>query len=49
VSLAPGASANVTVTMRATAGADRGHQQAYLDISQGGTSLAHAALFTLLK
>jgi minor extracellular serine protease Vpr len=49
VSLAPGASTSVTVTLRAAAGAAKGHQQAYLDISQGGTSLAHAALFTLLK
>jgi subtilisin family serine protease len=49
VALAAGAATSVTVTMRAAAGAAKGHQQAYLDIGQGGTPLAHVALFTLLK
>ncbi len=49
VSIAAGASATVTVTMQAAAGAAKGHKQAYLDIGEGGASLAHAALFTRVK
>ena len=48
VALAAGASATVTVTMQAAVGVD-GHQQAYLEITEGGASVAHAALFTLMK
>jgi subtilisin family serine protease len=48
VSLAPGASATVTVTMQAAVGAT-GAQQAQLDIIDSGASVAHAVLFTLLK
>lgn len=48
LALGAGASATITVTASATPGAG-GNQQAYLDISEGGASLAHAALFTLMK
>ncbi len=48
VLLSPGASATVTVTARATVGAS-GPQQAYLEVQQGGASVGHAALFTLMK
>jgi minor extracellular serine protease Vpr len=53
VSLSPGGSATVTVTMQAAVGAT-GHRQAHLEISAlnaaGGTALVgHAALFTLMK
>jgi hypothetical protein len=48
VALADGASATVTVTMRASRGA-AGHKQAYLEVREGGADLAHAALFTLVK
>lgn len=48
VSLAPGASATVTVTMQAAVGAT-GAQQAQLDITEAGSSVAHAVLFTLMK
>lgn len=48
VSLAPGASATVTVTMQAAVGAT-GPQQAQLDVTESGGSVAHAVLFTLMK
>ncbi|MEO7855175.1 MAG: S8 family serine peptidase, partial [Rubrivivax sp.] len=48
VSLAAGASATATVTMQASKGAI-GHKQAYLEVSEAGTAVAHAALFTLMK
>ena len=48
VALAAGASATIKVTMQAAVGAV-GHQQAYLEITEGGAPLAHAALFTLMK
>lgn len=48
VALAAGASATVTVTMRAAVGAS-GHKQAYLEVTEGGVQVAHAALFTLMK
>lgn len=48
LALSAGASATVVVTMNATVGA-QGHQQAVLDIQEGGVSLAHAVLFTLMK
>jgi hypothetical protein len=34
--------------MQAAPGAS-GHQQAYLEVTEGGSPVAHAALFTLLK
>ena len=48
VLLPAGASTIVRVTMTAKAGAT-GHQQAYLNVSEGGVRVAHAALFTLMK
>ena len=48
VALAAGASAVVQVTMQTRVGAT-GHQQAYLEILEGASSVAHAALFTLMK
>ncbi len=48
LALDPGASATVTVTMQAAVGA-AGPQQAYLDIFDGSRSVAHAALYTLIK
>jgi hypothetical protein len=48
VSLNVGASATVTVTARASVGAV-GPQQAYLEVQDGGTSVGHTALFTLMK
>ena len=48
VALAAGASATVTVTMQAAVGAS-GHKQAYLEVTEGGAQVAHAALFTLMK
>jgi len=49
VSLDVGASTTVTVTMSASQGAGVGHKQAVLDISENGSSLAHAALYTFVK
>lgn len=49
VSLAPGASATVTVTMSAARGASAGGHQATLDVASGGTSIAHAVLYTLIR
>ena len=48
VLLPAGASTIVRVTMTAKAGAT-GHQQAHLNVSEGGVRVAHAALFTLMK
>lgn len=48
VSLAPGGSGEVRVTMEARAGAT-GPQQAVLDVQEAGRSVGHAALFTLMK
>ena len=48
VALAAGESTTITVTMQATVGAS-GHQQAFLDITEGGAPVAHATLFTLMK
>ncbi|MGZ5195167.1 MAG: S8 family serine peptidase [Ramlibacter sp.] len=49
ITLAAGASGAVTVTMNASQGAATGGQQAYLEVSAGGTNVAHAALYTLVK
>ncbi len=48
LALAASGSATVTVTMRAAVGAT-GHQQCVLEIKEGGASVAHAVLFTLMK
>jgi minor extracellular serine protease Vpr len=48
VQLAAGASATVTVTMRAAVGA-AGPQSGSLEVTEGGVSRAHAVLFTLMK
>lgn len=49
VTLAPGASAPVTVTMVAAKGASFGGHQARLDVTSGAASVAHAVLYTLVK
>jgi subtilisin family serine protease len=49
VTLAPGDSTVVTVTMTAGKGAAAGGHQAWLEIAAGGTPVAHAALYTLIK
>jgi hypothetical protein len=49
VTLAAGASADVTVTMTSKKGAAAVGRQAYLEIATGGANVAHAALFTLVK
>ncbi|HSH89256.1 MAG TPA: S8 family serine peptidase [Ramlibacter sp.] len=48
VTLAGGASANVTVTMTGSQGS-AGGKQAYLEVSTGQGNVAHAALYTLVK
>ena len=48
VALGAGESATVVVTMTAARGAS-GDQQAVLDVTLGGQSVAHAALYTLMK
>jgi minor extracellular serine protease Vpr len=48
VALGAGESATVIVTMTAVRGAS-GDQQAVLDVTLGGQSVAHAALYTLVK
>jgi minor extracellular serine protease Vpr len=48
VALGAGESATVIVTMTAVRGASGG-QQAVLDVTLGGQSVAHAALYTLMK
>jgi minor extracellular serine protease Vpr len=49
VTLAPDASATVRVSMTAKQGAALGNHQGFLEIGSGGTEMAHAALFTLIK
>jgi len=49
VTLAAGATADVTVTMSSIQGASVGGKQAFLVVSAGGAQVAHAALFTLIK
>ena len=49
VTLAGGASATVNVTMSATKVAGAGGHQAWLSISNGGTTIAHAAVYALVK
>jgi hypothetical protein len=49
LTLAAGASADVTVTMTSKKGAAAVGRQAYLEIATGGANVAHAALFTLVK
>ncbi|MGE5094271.1 MAG: S8 family serine peptidase [Betaproteobacteria bacterium] len=49
VSLAPGASTTVTVTMVAARGASVGGHQAALEVNAGTTNVAHAVLYTLVK
>ncbi|OLE97447.1 MAG: hypothetical protein AUG75_08205 [Cyanobacteria bacterium 13_1_20CM_4_61_6] len=49
VTLLPGATTALTVTMAAVKGATPGHHQGKLDIMSGGTSVAHAAVYTLIK
>lgn len=49
VSLAAGASTTVNVTMTATRSAGFGGHQAWLGVSSGGTEIAHAAVYTLVK
>jgi len=49
VQLAAGATGTVTVTMSAAKAAAAGHHQGQLNITAGGTSVAHAAVYTLIK
>ncbi|MBA2526156.1 MAG: S8 family serine peptidase [Pyrinomonadaceae bacterium] len=49
VSLAAGAIKTVTVTMSATKRASTGGHQATLTVSSGGTEVAHAVVYTLIK
>jgi len=49
VNLDADASTTVAVTMTAGKGAAAGGHQAYLEVKQGASSLAHAALFALVK
>jgi subtilisin family serine protease len=49
VTLAGGASATVNVTMSATKLAAAGGRQAWLTVSNGGSSIAHAAVYALVK
>ena len=49
VTLAPGESRLVTVTMTAGRPAAAGGHQAWLTVAAGDTSVAHAAVFTLIK
>jgi subtilisin family serine protease len=49
VTLAGGASATVNVTMSATKLAAAGGHQAWLTVSNGGSSIAHAAVYALVK
>ncbi|WP_298833813.1 S8 family serine peptidase [uncultured Piscinibacter sp.] len=48
IALDAGASTTVSVTMQAAVGAG-GHQQAQLELSEGGSPVGHAVLFTLMK
>jgi uncharacterized membrane protein len=47
--IVPGGTATVNVTMTAGKGAPAGGHQAFLEVGSGGKSVAHAALFTLVK
>lgn len=49
VTLSPDDTAAVTVTMSLAKGAKPGHHQGQLDVSSGGASVAHAAIYTLIK
>jgi minor extracellular serine protease Vpr len=49
VQLAAGATTTVTVTMSAAKGAAAGHHQGQLNITAGGASVAHAAVYTLIN
>jgi minor extracellular serine protease Vpr len=49
VTLAPGATASVRVSMNAVQGAVAGNHQGFLEISSGGSEIAHAVLFSLIK
>lgn len=49
VALAAGASTTVNVTMTAARSAGFGDHQARLTVSSGGTEIAHAAVYTLVK
>ena len=49
LSVAPGASATVTVIMMAGRPAALGDHQGSLEITAGGSPVAHAALYTLIK
>jgi minor extracellular serine protease Vpr len=49
VSLASGASTTVTVTMNVGKGASAGGHQAWLEVAGGAGSVAHAAIYTLVK
>ena len=49
VQLAPGETKTLTVTMSAAKAAAAGHHQGQLNITAGGTSVAHAAVYTLIK
>jgi subtilisin family serine protease len=49
ITLAPGASASVVVSMSARKGAKVGPNQAVLQVSAGGAVVARAMLFTLIK
>lgn len=49
VTLSPGASTIVTVNMVPAKGAAIGGHQATLDVTSGGASVAHAAVYTLVK
>jgi minor extracellular serine protease Vpr len=49
LNLPAGASGAVTVTMSADRGAGSGDHQAILTVSNGGTEIAHAAVYTLIK
>jgi subtilisin family serine protease len=49
VTLAPGASATVTVTMTAAKGASAGDHQAWLNVQANGLDVAHAAVYTFIK
>lgn len=48
LSLAPGESSAVAVSMSSTRGAPDGHKQATLTVSVGDTEVAHAMLYTLV-
>jgi subtilisin family serine protease len=49
ITVAAGGTATVTVTMSAAKGAATGGHSAYLEVGSGGTSVAHAVLYTLIK